>query len=316
MGLPVDSHAVCFRRSSRRFGRFAALDGLDLTVPRGGVCGLVGNNGAGKTTAIHCLMGMLPLSGGELRVLDLDPQLAGDALRQRVGFFPERDEPYKWMRLETLLRMARRAYPTWDDQLAWGWVERFGLDRRKRFKQMSKGMVAKAKLTVALGHRPELLVLDEPTSGLDPGSRHDLLEAVRERAAEGVSVLVSSHNLDDLSRLVTDVAVMVRGRLRLGCTAAEIRDRFGRLTVPMGVVVPPALEALRVGGSVGDEASSGSVCLLSDRNNTELAAWVSATPGVGLAPVDLVDVFHLATQDAEVVAATVGEGEVTHGPTG
>ena len=89
------------------------------------------------------------------------------------------------MRLRTFLRTARAAFPDWDDTLADAWVDRFRLDPTKRFKHMSKGMVAKSKLVAAIAHRPRLLILDEPTSGLDPSARHDLIEAVRDRAADG-----------------------------------------------------------------------------------------------------------------------------------
>ncbi|MEM1098041.1 MAG: ABC transporter ATP-binding protein [Planctomycetota bacterium] len=212
-----------------RFGRVRALDGLSLVVPSGAKFGLVGNNGAGKTTAIHALLGLIPATSGRARVLGQDPARAGHAIRKWTGFFPERDQPYAWMRLRTLWAMAARAYPSWDAALATDLAHRFDLDPRRRVQQLSKGMVAKAKLVVALAHRPELLVLDEPTSGLDPGSRYELLDVIRTLDARRHTALISSHNLDELETLATHIGLVHHGRCVLSESVAAIHERYGLL---------------------------------------------------------------------------------------
>ncbi len=198
----------------RHFGRIKALRGLDLQVRRGAIFGLIGNNGAGKTTAIHCMLGLIPPHDGSVRILGLDPiKRRVDVLRQ-VGFFPERDAPYEWMRLSTLFKVGELAYKDWDPKLCDDLCGRFKIDPRKKVKELSKGMVAKAKLVYAMSHRPACMVMDEPTSGLDPGARYELLEMIRVLSEERrVTTLLSSHNLGDIEGIATDVGVLHEGQL-------------------------------------------------------------------------------------------------------
>ena len=143
--FPSPDAAIETRELVRRFGKVTALDGLSLYVARGAAYGLIGNNGAGKTTVIHSLLGFLPPQRGEMRVLGLQPGKDSLRIRQRVGFFSERDEPYEWMRVRTVLKMASLAYAQWDWALCQKLRERFCLDPRKRVKELSKGMAAKLK---------------------------------------------------------------------------------------------------------------------------------------------------------------------------
>ena len=293
-GLQPDAPAVRLIDARRRFGKTSVLRGVTATLERGTVCGLVGTNGAGKTTLIHSLMGMIPLSAGTAEVMGLDPWRSGHLLRQQIGFFPERDLPYGWMRLRTLLRMAERSFPSWDQALATQVRERFGLDPAQRLREMSKGMVAKAKLLVVLGHRPSLLVLDEPINGLDPVSRTDLLTAVGERAVEGATVLISSHNLDDLDRVVTQVLLLRRGRVGLLEDAAVLRARYGRVTVPRTTPWPAALRTVDGvgGGAPLNDAALRSV-LVPDRTDDTLRSWLRATPEASVEPAVMGDFFRI-----------------------
>lgn len=201
----------------RHFGRTRALCGLDLRVQRGAIFGLIGNNGAGKTTAIHCLLGLIPPHAGSMRILGLDPTRRRVDLLKQVGFFPERDAPYEWMKLRTLYRVGELAYDDWDRELCDDLCGRFKIDPRMKVKQLSKGMVAKAKLIYALSHHPRCLILDEPTSGLDPSARYELLEMIRALAEERqVTTVLSSHNLGDIEGIATDVGVLHEGRLIFG----------------------------------------------------------------------------------------------------
>ena len=157
----------------------AALDDVTLTIPRGSTLGLVGQNGAGKTTAIRILMGTLAPTAGTVRVLGIDVASDAPAMRRRVGYVPERHDAYGWMTVAQVIRFARPFYPTWDDDFARGLLEQFALDARARIKTLSKGQRARAGLVVALAYRPRLLVLDEPSSGLDPIVRRDLRIGLR-----------------------------------------------------------------------------------------------------------------------------------------
>jgi ABC-2 type transport system ATP-binding protein len=224
---PETDAAIETRELVRRFGKVTALDRLNLHVERGAAYGLIGNNGAGKTTAIHSLLGFLPPDRGHIRVLGLQPGKDSLRIRQRVGFFSERDAPYDWMRVRTVLKMASLAYARWDWKLSQKLRDRFGLDPRKRVKELSKGMVAKLKLILALSHAPECLILDEPTSGLDPGSRNDLLTMIADlRREHGITTLFSSHNLDDVADLSTHIGILHEGRLVFSAPVNLIQDHL------------------------------------------------------------------------------------------
>jgi ABC-2 type transport system ATP-binding protein len=269
--------AIETRDLVRRFGKVAALDGLNLRVEPGAAFGLIGNNGAGKTTAIHSLMGFLPADHGEIRVVGLQPPRDSIRLRQRVGFFAERDAPYDWMRVRTVLTMASLAYPRWDWKLCHKLRERFQLDPRKQVKQLSKGMVAKLKLILALSHAPECLILDEPTSGLDPGSRDDLLSMIAElRRDRGITTLFSSHNLDDVADIATHIGILHQGRLVFSERVDLIRDRLAVVQLSGSPPTPPA----EVKSQIVCSRSENGVTqwLIADRDNKALHHFVD---GIG-----------------------------------
>jgi ABC-2 type transport system ATP-binding protein len=240
-GLSPEPGAVIEARDLvRKFGKVIALDGLNLHVDHGAAYGLIGNNGAGKTTFIHSLLGFLPPDRGEIRVLGLQPGKDSVGIRERVGFFSERDAPYDWMRVRTVFKMASLAYRGWDWSLCQKLRGRFDIDPRKRMKELSKGMVAKVKLILALSHAPECLILDEPTSGLDPGSRNDLLILIEElRRERGISTLFSSHNLDDVADIATHIGILHEGRLVFTAPTSFIRDHLKLMHFAMPLPEPP-----------------------------------------------------------------------------
>ncbi|MCK4341458.1 MAG: ABC transporter ATP-binding protein [Phycisphaerae bacterium] len=206
-------HAILVRGLTRRFGKVQALHGLDLTISPGSITGFVGNNGAGKTTAMHTLMGFLPPNEGTVSIFGLDPRRDAREIRKRVGFFPERDQPYDWIRLKNLFDVGAATYADWDRSLCEALCRQFDLDLNRRIKQLSRGMVAKAKLIFAFAHHPECLLLDEPTTGLDPSSRHDVLRMIQElMRTRSVTTLFSSHNLDDVAGIATDLIVIHEGK--------------------------------------------------------------------------------------------------------
>ena len=230
----------------RSFGRVEALRGLDMTVQYGSITGFVGNNGAGKTTTIHSLLGFIPPHSGSMRVLGLDPRSNALKIREHIGFFPERDQPYDWMKVRVLFDMGAAAYPAWDRSIPERLCTQFDVDAGKRIKELSKGMVAKTKLIFALAHCPELLILDEPTSGLDPAARYELLQMLRQLTAEQrVTTLFSSHNLDDVAEIATDLVVIHEGRSIYVDRMSAIRSELRLIEAPdWSGDPPPALQAL------------------------------------------------------------------------
>ena len=209
---------------TRRFGAKTALAAVNVSVPRGAVYGLVGANGAGKTTFIKHLLGLLRPDGGRVRVFGLDPVAEPVAVLSRIGYLSEENDLPGWMTVGELARYSRALYPGWDDAYAEELRQMFALDPAARIKTLSKGQKARAGLLVALAYRPELLVLDEPSSGLDPIVRRDILGAViRTIAHEGRTVLFSSHLLDEVEQVADHVTMIRAGRVVLSAPLQDIK---------------------------------------------------------------------------------------------
>lgn len=223
---------ISIRRLTRQFGTKTALDDVSLTVPRGGVFGLIGGNGAGKTTMIKHILGLLRPQSGSVQVFGLDPIENPVGTLGRIGYLSEDRDLPNWMRICELMRYTQAFYPNWDNTFAEELREAFDLDPKARVKNLSRGQRARAGLLVALAHRPELLVLDEPSSGLDPVVRRDILGAIiRTIAEEGRTVLFSSHLLDEVERVADRVAIIHHGRILLTASMDEIRDNHRRVTL-------------------------------------------------------------------------------------
>jgi ABC-2 type transport system ATP-binding protein len=219
MGDPV----IQISHLTRRFGTKTALDTVSLSLPRGAVYGLVGANGAGKTTIIRHILGLLKAESGSVRVFGLDPVADPVGVLSRVGYLSEENDLPGWMCVDELIHYTRAFYPQWDDAYADELRQSFALDGSARIKTLSKGQKARAGLLVALAHRPELLVLDEPSSGLDPIVRRDILGAVlRTIAHDGRTVLFSSHLLDEVEEVADHVTMISSGRIALSGPLEEI----------------------------------------------------------------------------------------------
>jgi ABC-2 type transport system ATP-binding protein len=231
-------------RVTRQFGNKTALNDLTLTVPRGGVFGLIGGNGAGKTTVIKHILGLLKAQTGSVRVFGLDPVANPVGTLGRIGYLSENRDLPDWMSVGQLMRYTQAFFPNWDENYAEELRQAFDLDPNARIKTLSRGQRARAGLLVALAHRPELLVLDEPSSGLDPVVRRDILGAIiRTIADEGRTVLFSSHLLDEVERVADRVAIIHQGRILLTAPMEEIKDTHRRVTLRFGQAHdrPPSL---------------------------------------------------------------------------
>ncbi len=200
----------------RQFGETIALDGVSLTVPKGGVFGLIGGNGAGKTTLIKHSLGLLKAQSGSVRVFGLDPVEDPVGTLGRIGYLSENRELSDWMRVHQIISYTAAFYPSWDPVYAESLRRDFDLDPMANIKTLSRGQRARTGLLLALAHRPDLLILDEPSSGLDPVVRRDILGAIiRTIADEGRTVLFSSHLLDEVERVADHIAILHHGRIQL-----------------------------------------------------------------------------------------------------
>ena len=223
-------NAIETRDLGRKFGKFVAVKNVSLTVPKGTVFGLLGVNGAGKSTIIKMVMGHLQPTTGEIRVLGrtLGEDLLG--IRRRVAYVSENRYLYEWMTVEESLRFTRAFHETWDDKKAADLLKRFSLPAEKKVRQLSRGNRARLCLLLALSFNPELIVLDEPTSGLDPIVRRDFIEnIVAEIAEEGKTVLFSSHIVEEVERVADYVGIINEGELLLVSTIDEIKASYKRV---------------------------------------------------------------------------------------
>ena len=229
-------NAIELSHVTKHFPGFTLQD-LSLTVPSGTICGLVGENGAGKSTTIRLLMGALRPDSGTCTVLGADsasPEFL--SLKEDIGVVL--DEAYFPESLNALQvgGVMAKTYRRWDGKQYQNYLTRFGLPEKKPFKDFSRGMKMKLAIAVALSHSPRLLVLDEATAGLDPIVRDEVLEIFNEfTREEDHSILISSHILSDLEKLCDYIAFLHQGRL-LFC---EEKDR---LTECCAVVRLPARE--------------------------------------------------------------------------
>ena len=213
MIMQNDSAAIRFERISKRFGRNAALEDFSLDVPSGTVFALLGENGAGKTTAIRILLGLCDPDDGTASILKWNSRTDGVAIRRSIGYVPEESDLYDWMSVREIGRFAAgfhgeafwKGYQTLIDD--------FRVPRDRKIRSLSKGMRAKVSLALALAHDPEVLILDEPTSGLDAIVRREFLESMVDRAAAGKTVFLSSHQINEVERVADYVAIIKKSTL-------------------------------------------------------------------------------------------------------
>ena len=202
-------------RARKAYGGVAALAGLDLRVPRGSIYGLLGRNGAGKTTAIKVLLGMARPTSGTARVFGLraDDGAASVAIRARAAFVSEDRDLYDHMSVAEIARFAASFYPKWRKDLEQEYLRKLGLPAERQVKQLSRGMRTKLAFLLAVRTGAELLILDEPTAGLDPEANEEVLQAlVGHVARDGLTVFLSTHQLADVEQIADHVAIVDRGR--------------------------------------------------------------------------------------------------------
>jgi ABC-2 type transport system ATP-binding protein len=209
----VSEHAVELSGLVKRFGATTAVDGLSLRLDRGRVLALLGPNGAGKTTTVEVCEGFQRRDGGEVRVLGLDPATDHERLRPRIGVMPQGGGAYPGVRAEEMLALVAACTA---DPIDPAWlIDVLGLAsaRRTPYKRLSGGQQQRLSLACALVGRPELVFLDEPTAGLDPQARRLVWELVRALRADGVSVLLTTHVMEEAEELADHVVIIDRGRV-------------------------------------------------------------------------------------------------------
>jgi ABC-2 type transport system ATP-binding protein len=221
---------ISVRGLIKTFGKFRALDGLDLTVRAGEVHGFLGPNGAGKSTTIRILLGLMRASGGHVELFGADPWRRAEKLHGRLAYVAGDVALWPGLTGGQCLDVIGTTYGGVDETRRTELIERFELDPTKRVRDYSKGNRQKVALVAALSAEVELLVLDEPTSGLDPLMEQAFQQCVRERREAGATVLLSSHILDEVEALADRVSIVRRGRTVTTGSLTDLR-RHTRTTV-------------------------------------------------------------------------------------
>lgn len=228
MNAAPTTPALSLHGVTKTYGKVKAVSGLDLEFDQGKVLALLGPNGAGKTTTVEICEGFIRPDSGEVRVLGLDPTRETDQLRSRIGIMLQGGGAYPGIRVEEMLRLLSK-YSANPLNMEW-LLEVVGLQRHRKtnYRRLSGGQQQRLSLACALIGRPELVFLDEPTAGLDAQSRLAVWDLVESMRRDGVSIVLTTHLMDEAEALSDDVVIIDRGQVVAAGPTKEITQGTGR----------------------------------------------------------------------------------------
>ena len=231
---------------SKRYGTFEAVRDLSFQVPKGSICGFLGPNGAGKTSTLRMILGLQPATSGRIDILGAAD---GREVRDRIGFLPEERGLYRKMTPVEAIAFfgSLKGLPAHEGRKrAVALLEQQGLgaSQKKKMKDLSKGMAQKVQLLASVVHRPEFVILDEPFSGLDPMNQQGLEAMIRGLAADGATVLFSTHVMQHAERLCDKVVLLARGRKAFEGTVEAAKSTSPRFLELEGAIASEAVSAL------------------------------------------------------------------------
>ncbi len=241
-GVDKNVNILSLQDVRKSFGSLQVLDGLTLAVHPGEVFGFLGRNGAGKSTAIRILMGIMRSDAGRIEVFGRALHSDVIGIRQRIGYVAQDQNMYPWMTPKVLSRFVRGFYPRWDERRFQRLLTDFDLPPKRRIGTFSGGMKAKLALTLALSTRPELLILDEPTAGMDPVARREFLDLVRDQAIQdGATTFFSTHLIDEIEAVADRIGIVESGRTIYDGELDPLRNSIGTWSIAMQDYVPGSL---------------------------------------------------------------------------
>src|SRR5690242_5085879 len=243
----------------KTFGATVALDGINLRVEEGRILGLIGPNGAGKTTALNAMVGLTPYDG-ELKVLERDPWSARDQLMRDVCFIADVAVLPRWIKVRQALEYVAGVHPRFDRAKAQDFLSRTTIRPESKVRELSKGMVTQLHLALVMAIDARLLVLDEPTLGLDIIYRKHFYDSLlSDYFDRSRTIVVATHQVEEIQHVLTDVMFIDRGRVVLKCSTEEMESRFTEL-----MVRPDQLAAARALKPVSERQALGRSILLFD----------------------------------------------------
>ena len=254
------------RSLSKAFGTTIALDKIDLNVEEGRILGLIGPNGAGKSTALNAILGLTPYQG-ELRVLGRNPWSERDQLMRDVSFIADVAVLPRWMRVSQALEYMAGVHPRFDRAKAEGFLAKTDIRPKSKVRELSKGMVTQLHLALVMAIDARLLVLDEPTLGLDILYRKQFYDSLLNDYYDRTrTIVVTTHQVEDVQHVLTDLMFINRGRIVLECSMEEFESRYVEVTVN-----PDRVAAARALNPIHERQVLGRSILLFDLkvNHTE-----------------------------------------------
>lgn len=222
-------NAIEIRHLTKDYGSFKLSD-VSFNVPGGSIVGLIGENGAGKSTTIKCILNLIRRDGGEIVLLGRDNVREERLAKEEIGVVLDESTFHDTLKALDVGKILRRVYKHWDDALFRDYLRKFKLPESKFIKEFSRGMKMKLSIAAALSARPKLLILDEATGGLDPVVRDEILdEFLSFIQDEDHAILISSHITSDLEKVADYVVYLHRGQVAIQGSKDELLEQYGRL---------------------------------------------------------------------------------------
>ena len=278
---------------TKSYGRTEAVRGLSLSVGRNRITAFLGRNGAGKSTTIKMLLGMIRPTAGDGTVLgkQITNTKENCEARRRLGYVAEDKPLYGYMTVEQTIRFASSFYSDWRTDVEKELLQDYELPLNRKVKQLSKGMRTKLALLLAFARHPELLILDEPSEGLDPVGIERLLQTLVAQSAEGVTIFFSSHQIAEVERVADHICIIEKGCLLVDAPLDQLREFYRRIDLVFSFPVPQS--EFLISGVESIRTSGHQMRLFASRNAErviERAHNLNAV-SVEVAPVGLREIF-------------------------
>lgn len=223
------NNAIKLTDVSKSFGDFK-IENFNMEIPKGAIVGFIGENGAGKTTIIRLILDIINRDGGEIEIFGKDNIDFGSEVKQDIGVILDQSFFYEGMTSEDVEKVLKQIYVNWDSLKFDKMLTKFGIDRKKEIKALSKGMRMKLNIATALSHNPKLLILDEPMDGLDPVARNEVEDIFLEFIMNpDNTIFISSHITSDLEKFADYIGLLHKGKLVIYQSKDELLEEYGLL---------------------------------------------------------------------------------------
>lgn len=289
----MSSAIVETKALTKHYGKFQAVRELSLSVPAGSISGFLGQNGAGKSSTLKMLLGMMRPTSGSGRIFDLRIDRPDESIeiRRRAAFVSEDKRLYDYMTVGQIIGFTRPFFANWRADLEARLLKEFGLPLDRKIRKLSKGMRTQVALLLAFCRGAELLILDEPTEGLDPVNIEKVLTLLVGFAAEGTTIFFSSHQIAEVEQIADHVFIIDRGRLLVDAPLDELREEYRRINLVFAT--PATAPAFSCDGVERVLVDGRTVSILASRNADLIVGRAHAlhATSVDVSPVTLKEIF-------------------------